>query len=91
MQPESMNEAVRSTDGIGAFARPPRPANDPADIRQTEQRWLRFEAARYIEQLLGELGVMARTAELQHLFYFLDMARQEANLQAQRYQGDRQT
>jgi hypothetical protein len=64
------------------------PANDPLNARQAELRWLRFEAARYIEQLLGELGVMARAAELQHLFYFLDMARQEADLQAQRWQGD---
>jgi hypothetical protein len=89
MQPESMNEAIRSADGTGAFARRLTPANDPVDTSQAEQHWLRFEAARYIEQLLGELGVMARAAELQHLFYFLDMARQEANLQAQRCQGDR--
>jgi hypothetical protein len=89
MQPESMNKTLRSADGTGAFARPLLPANDPVDTRQIEQRWLRFEAARYIGQLLGELGVMARAAELPHLFYFLDMARQEANLQAQRRQGDR--
>lgn len=84
MQPESTNEAVRSAE-TGAFIRPPRPANDPLDNEQAHQRWLRFEAARYIEQLLAEMGVMARAAELRHLFYFLDMARQEASAQAQRW------
>lgn len=84
MQPESTNEAVRSGEA-GTFIRPQLPANDPLDCRQAEQRWLRFEAARYIEQLLAEMGVMARAAELQHLFYFLDMARQEASTQAQRW------
>ncbi|TCR66237.1 hypothetical protein [Bosea sp. BK604] len=84
MQPESTNEAVRSGEA-GAFIRPQLPANDPLDCPQDQQRWLRFEAARYIEQLLAEMGVMARAAELQHLFYFLDMARQEASTQAQRW------
>jgi hypothetical protein len=89
MQPESMNKILCSPDGTGAFARPLLPANDRIDTSQAEQRWLRFEAARYIGQLLDELGVIARAAELRHLFYLLDMARQEANVQAERRQGDR--
>lgn len=89
MQPESMTETFRSDDAAGAFAGTSRPANDPMDMTGAQQRWLRFEAAGYIAKLLGELAAMARAAELQHLSYFLDMARQEAAAQAQRLQRER--
>lgn len=65
------------------------PANDIVDATGAQQHWLRFEAANYIEALLGELGAIARAAELRHLFYLLDMARQEAGVQAQRQQHER--
>lgn len=81
-----MNESPRSGDAAGTFSEISPPANDPADVTGAQQHWLRFEAANYIETLLAELGAIARAAELQHLFYLLDMARQEANVQAQRQQ-----
>ncbi|WP_181833311.1 hypothetical protein [Bosea caraganae] len=83
-----MSDAVRVQSETGSFGTPPRPANDPLGCHATQPhaQWLRSEAAGHIEQLLGELGSMARAAELRHLFYLLDMARQEAGTQAQRWQ-----
>lgn len=54
-----------------------------------QHRQLQFEVAHYIELLLGELGVMARAADLKHLLYFLEMTRQEAGDQARRCQPER--
>lgn len=89
MQGEGMNEAIGAGDTAGAFAGMSPPANDASDTTGAQQHWLRFEAANYIESLLAELGAIARAAELQHLFYLLDMARHEAGIQAQHQQHER--
>lgn len=47
---------------------------------------LQWEVARYIEELLRELGTMAKTAELGQLVYFLEMTRQEAEALSLRIQ-----
>jgi hypothetical protein len=44
---------------------------------------LQLEVALYVENLSSELRAMARTAELDTLAYFLEMARVEASLQVE--------
>ena len=53
-----------------------------------QHRQLQYEVSRYIELLLGELGSMARAADLKHLLHFLEMTRQEAADQTKRCQLD---
>jgi hypothetical protein len=53
-----------------------------------QHRQLQYEVSRYIELLLGELGTMARAADLKHLHYFLELTRQEAADQTKRCQID---
>jgi len=48
------------------------------------QRALPLEVAGYIEVLVAELRLMAQSAQLESLAYFLDMTRQEAAAQVQR-------
>jgi len=43
-----------------------------------------LEVAGYIEVLVAELRLMAQSAQLESLAYFLDMTRQEAAAQVQR-------
>lgn len=45
---------------------------------------LQHEVARYVAQMSAELGGMARSARLDLLAYFLDMARVEASIQIER-------
>jgi hypothetical protein len=45
---------------------------------------LQHEVARYVAQMSAELGGMARSAKLDLLAYFLDMARVEASIQIER-------
>ena len=45
---------------------------------------LQHEVARYVAQMSTELGGMARSAKLDLLAYFLDMARVEASIQIER-------
>lgn len=54
-----------------------------------QHRQLQYEVSRYIEMLLGELGTMARAADLKHLLHFLEMTRQEAADQTKRCDIDR--
>lgn len=53
-----------------------------------QHRQLQYEVSRYIELLLGELGTMARAADLKHLVHFLEMTKQEAADQTKRCQLD---
>jgi hypothetical protein len=52
---------------------------NPEDVAQ-----LKVEVSRYIAAMSAELAGMARTANLDILTYFLDMARLEAEVSAQR-------
>ena len=45
---------------------------------------LQLEVALYIESICAELRLMARTADLEALSYFLEMARIEASIQIER-------
>ncbi len=65
------------------------PAGEALDGDPAQHHRQQFEVARHIEQMLDELGAMARAAELRHLVYFLDLTRQEASAQTQRSRPDR--
>ena len=54
----------------------------PRDAAQLSDRQL--EVALYIESISSELRIMAKTAELEALSYFLEMARIEASIQIER-------
>jgi hypothetical protein len=43
------------------------------------------DVARYVSHMTSELAAMSRAAQFDLLAYFLDMARIEANIQAQRF------
>lgn len=45
---------------------------------------LQLEVSLYIESISSELRIMAKTAELEALSYFLEMARIEASIQVER-------
>ncbi len=51
------------------------PAASPEMLAQTQ-----LQVASYIEEISLELGVMARTARLDSLAYFIDMTRLEAEI-----------
>jgi len=62
------------------------------DAARTEDAALTIlpaDAADYIAQMTAELARMARTAKLDPLAYFLEMARIEATTCLRRFQGDR--
>ena len=48
---------------------------------------LAIESARYIAQMSGELAAMAKSANLDLLAYFLDMARVEATSSIRKLEG----
>ena len=48
----------------------------PRDRQITPEQAM--EVARYVAQITGELGLMTRTAKLDSLTYFIEMARVEA-------------
>ena len=50
---------------------------------------LQYEVSRCIEQLLLELGTMARAADLKHLLQSIETTRREATEQTRRYSADR--
>ncbi len=65
------------------------PAIDPRMLRQgnlnpEDTAQLKVEVSRYIAAMSAELAGMARAANLDILTYFLDMARLEAEVSAQR-------
>jgi hypothetical protein len=51
---------------------------DPKPVRAKSTPELTVEVAHYIAQMTGEVSGMARTANLELLGYFLEMARIEA-------------
>ena len=69
--PEPEHEQARR-DRIGTPPKPLAEAPAPTDPM------LALQAAQYIAQMSAELAVMARSANLDLLAYFLDMARVEA-------------
>lgn len=73
---------TRQTVPDNPSASPPAGETIDGDLAQHHRQ--QFEVARHIEHMLGQLGTMARAAELRHLVYFLDLTRQEASAQTQR-------
>lgn len=60
------------------------PITGPNGRQHAPQRTIPLEVAGYIEILTAELRMMAHTADLDSLAYFLEMARLEAAIQVQR-------
>jgi hypothetical protein len=60
-------------------------ASRPASTPESEE-WtaLQHEVARYVASMTAEMANMARSAKLDLLVYFLDMAQVEAAAQAER-------
>lgn len=90
---ESLNEAMRGARLAGRLAQCAAAStglgDDLLDSAAMQQHWLRLETARHIEEMLCGLGAMARSAELRHLFYLIELARLEAGAEAEQSQPDR--
>ncbi len=65
---------------------PPDAETAGADAGPESEEWLalQHEVARYVASMTAEMANMARSAKLDLLVYFLDMAQVEAAAQAER-------
>ena len=57
---------------------------DMMPVSDSDWQALQHEVARYIGSMSAEMATMARSAKLDLLVYFLDMAQVEATAQAER-------
>ncbi len=79
-QQSSLHRESSHRLGVAPAPRLPEP-QDPIDEA------LALESARYIAQMSGELAVIARSANLDLLAYFLEMARVEATSSIRKLEG----
>lgn len=78
---------AKMRDALPQDSAPSENAVKPADmtpVADGDWKALQHEVARYIASMSAEMANMARSAKLDLLVYFLDMAKVEATAQAER-------